>query len=102
MNVFAAGSEIRSEFADYLFENVLECDDASHSAVLIDNNGHTFFLFLKVKQLSVQRRAFRNEVGLASFLQQSRFVELFDADKLARAAQVQNADDVIDIVLVDR
>ena len=50
-----------AEFADDLFENVLERDDAANVAILVHDDADPALLFLEVQQLGGKRRVFRHK-----------------------------------------
>src|SRR5262249_9253976 len=61
--------EVGREFADDLFEDVLQRDAPLNVAVFADDEREPTSLFLKIEELRVQRRALRYEIRLAGQLQ---------------------------------
>ncbi|MNT01195.1 hypothetical protein D3C72_1356510 [compost metagenome] len=54
------------EFADDLFENVFQGDDAQHFTIFVDHHAKAPLLLVKVQQLQLQRRAFRDKVRVVT------------------------------------
>ena len=93
---------VGGELADNLLEDILQRDQAFHIAVLIDHDAGAPFLLLKVEQLRMQRRRLGDEVGLPSFLHDRGLGDLVLGQEARRVAQVQHADDVVDVAFEDR
>ena len=102
VNVLAAVCQVSGKFTDNFLEQVFQCDDTHDVAVFIHHKRHALAIGLEVHQLRVQRCAFRNEVGLVNFFEQHVQGDFIITDKLAQAAHVQHAFDIVDIAFVDR
>ena len=64
---------IAFEFADDLFQNIFQSDNAQHFTVLVHHHAQAPLLFVEIQQLQLQRRAFRHEVRLVAGGEQGLF-----------------------------
>ncbi len=95
---------IGGELSDDFFQDVLERDQALQIPVLIDHQCDAPSLALKVMQLSVECRAFRNEVRLA---RQRNLQQAFARERRLRQCvrhlfHMQDTDHLIQTALVNR
>ncbi len=97
-NAVPGVAHARCEFADDLFENIFQGDNAHHFAVFVHHNRQAQLVLLEVQQLRVQGRTFGDEVGVVHFPFQGTPVQTVLVDHPAEVAQVQHADNIVDVV----
>ncbi len=102
VDVGAAQGILIAEFADDLFENVLERDDAANVAVLVHDDADPALLFLEVQQLGGKRRVFRHEVGLGTRGKQAFLGQLVVTEQAGDLSHVDDALDLVDVVAEHR
>lgn len=101
MDILHAGGHIGSEFADNLFENILQCHQSLNITIFVNNKGDAALLALEVQQLRVERCIRRNGVRFAGNLQQQLFGELTFRQDTQSIACMYKADNIVDVVTVD-
>ena len=97
-----AARSLRREFADDLLEDVLERYQAEQLAVLVDDEPEPLAVGLELLQLRKQRSACRDEIRRAQNRAQLRRVELVGLQQAQDLPHVDDADDVVELVLVRR
>jgi hypothetical protein len=89
------------EFADDLFENVFQGDDAQHFAVLVHHHAQAALL-VEVQQLHLQGRAFRNEIGFVAGASSASRVRLGIGQQVADQPGVEHRFDLVDVAVEHR
>src|SRR6185437_8377512 len=90
-----------ADFADDLFDQILEGDDAGHQAVFVDDHGHLLIFELHFLQQFGAELRFRDEEGRANQFAHGA-APGFAGGHLEHVARDDDSRDVVEIFVVDR
>ena len=102
VDVLAQVEHLGGEVANDLFENIFQRYQTDHITIFVNHNGDTALLLLKIEQLGVQGRAFRDEIRLLAGTDQGFPGQLAAAQQARDGAHVHDAGDIVDVALIER